>query len=386
MRRAVTVRTRLALWFAALFLAAGAVLIAGMVYSAQKYMFADHGISSEDWQAVQEAERTGGGGAAKALEAERRKRVLQQLRADATKHLLQDAAVGLSTVTMAAGLVGAVMSGRLLRRVRRVTAAARMASDTNLRLRLNLPGPRDEIKELGDTFDAMLGRLAAGIQAQQRFVANASHELRTPLAVARTTVEVTLAKPRATVEQLRAMGEEARESMIRAQRLVDSLLLLARSEQETGHAELDDLGDIVADSVDQIMAEARRGGLSVHCDLQPAPVTGDLALLTRAVANLLENAVRHNHDGGEVRVATGGDGDRVWAEVANTGPDLTTMDTGRLFEPFHRGARTRLDGDGAGLGLSIVAAVVRAHGGTVTAKARPAGGGLTVRLEFPATL
>jgi len=387
------VRTRLALWFGVLFLASGAVIVAGMVYSAQKYMFADYSMPSEDMKAVERTKLAEGETAAKEEQGALIEAGRSRLRADATRHLVEDAAVGLLAVTVMAGLVGAVMSGRLLRRVRRVTAAAKVASDANLGLRLNLPGPRDEIKELGDTFDAMLTRLEAGIQAQRRFVANASHELRTPLAVARTAAEVTLAKPNATVGQLREMGEQARAAMIRAQRLVDSLLVLARSDQDLGPGELDDLADLVAEAVDQVASLARSCEVQVRTELGQAQVRGDVALLGRAVANLVENAVRHNHSGGDVHVATGIRDGWAWATVTNTGADLSTMDVQRLFEPFHRGARTRLDGSdgsdgrsGAGLGLSIVAAVTRAHGGKVSVLARPApeGGGLVVTLELPA--
>ena len=391
MGMALKVRTRLALWFGVLFLAGGAVIVAGMVYSAQKYMFADSDLSSQEMAAVDAVERSEGEAAGKLELGERIAAARARLRADATYHLVQDAALGLLAVTVMSGVVGAVMSGRLLRRVRRVTAAAKAASDTNLGLRLNLPGPRDEIKELADTFDAMLTRLEAGIQAQRRFVANASHELRTPLAVARTATEVTLAKPHATVEQLRTMGEQAHAAMIRAQRLVDSLLLLARSDQDLGTGEVDDLADLVAEAVDQTAALAAAGEVRVRTELGQAPVSGDVALLGRAVANLVENAVRHNHASGEVLVKTGVLGGRSRMTVANTGQDLSTMDVQRFFEPFQRGDRTRLDGDGgagAGLGLSIVAAVARAHGGTVCAEARPLsiGGGLVVTLELPAAL
>jgi signal transduction histidine kinase len=351
-------------------------------------MFAASSIPSWELAEVEKIRFARGDAAAKEAEQVFYEAQRQQLRDDATRHLVQDATAGLAVVTIMAAAVGALMSGRLLRRVRRVTAAAQSANDTNLGVRLNLPGPRDEIKELGDTFDAMLGRLESGIEAQRRFVANASHELRTPLAVARTATEVVLAKPQATAEQLRAMCEEARTAMIRAQRLVDSLLVLARSDQGVKVREVDDLADMVAESIDHIAEVARSGGITIRAELEQAPVEGDVALLERAVANLVENAVAHNHDGGDVVAATGVHNGRAWAEVTNTGADLSMMDIQRLFEPFHRGSRTRLEAGGSGLGLSIVAAVTRAHGGTVAASARMAseGGGLLVRLELPAVL
>jgi signal transduction histidine kinase len=273
----------------------------------------------------------------------------------------------------------------MLARVRQVTEAARSAGESNLHQRLDLPGPRDEIKDLGDTFDAMLARLDEAFAAQRRFVGNASHELRTPLAVTRTAVEVTLAKPDATVPQLRAMGEEVRAAMTRAQQLVESLLVLSRSDQRVDAAEADDLADLAAEALDLAQAQAGARALRVRAELAPAPVRGDLALLSRAVANLLKNAVRHNRAGGEVSVATGADERWSWVTVTNTGPDLSTVDVERLLEPFNRGERTRLGGDAVGLGLSIVQAMARAHAGTIelVPRAAAAGGGLTVTLRLP---
>lgn len=381
----MTVRTRLALWFAMLFLAGGGLVVAGMAYSAQKYLFADNELSAADIVEVRKAEEAAGDAAGKIAADAAMDRIRARQRAEATRRLLEDAAIGLVAVTGMAVCAGVLMSGGLLRRVRRVTVAARAVSEANLGQRLNLPGPRDEIKELGDTFDAMLARLDSGIAAQRRFVANASHELRTPLAVTRAAVEVTLAKPEATVAQLRSMGQEVCVAIERAERLVDSLLVLARSEQDLGTAEPDDLADLAAEALDQTRSHAAGLRLQVRHELAAAPVAGEIALLRRAVANLVENAVRHNHHGGTVRVATGVDAARAWVRVENTGPDMSTVDVERLFEPFQRAERTRLDGDGVGLGLSIVAAVVNAHGGTVTATSRPAvdGGGLAVVLKLP---
>jgi len=312
-------------------------------------------------------------------------RLRDQLRDQTERRLAVDAAVGLVAATVLSAAAGALVSGRLLARVRRVTEAARAATDSNLGQRLNLPGPEDEIKELGDTFDTMLARLDEGLAVQRRFLANASHELRTPLAVTRTAVEVTLAKPDATVAQLRAMGGEVGAAMGRAQRLVDSLLVLARSEQGLAVREPDDLADIAGEAVDHLRPQATANGVQVRVELAAAPVVGDLALLSRAVANLVENAIRYDREGGEVVVATGADGLRSWVRVTNTGPDMSTVDLDRLFEAFQRGERTRLDSDGAGLGLSIVAAVARAHDGSVDARARDrgAGGGLSVTLSLP---
>jgi signal transduction histidine kinase len=372
-------RRRLTLLYGVLFLIAGGLLVAGLVWSVRGSLYADP-TAGDVKQEIDEA-----------LARQDKQAAFEKLRADVRdrtmRQLAQNAGIGLVALTVVSGAAGAVVSGRLLSRVRHVTEAAQAASVSNLGLRLDLPGPRDEIKDLGDTFDAMLARLDGAFEAQRRFVANASHELRTPLAVTRTAVEVTLAKPQATVSQLRAMGEEVRAEMARAQRLVDSLLVLSRSEQRPAGTEVDDLADLAGEALDAVRHEAADRDLKIRSELAPAPVAGDLALLARAVANLVENAVRHNRPGGEVTVRAGADAVRSWVQVSNTGDDLSTMELDRLFEPFNRGARTRLDGNGAGLGLSIVAAVARVHGGSVWAQARPAtaGGGLVMTMHVPGT-
>jgi two-component system, OmpR family, sensor histidine kinase VanS len=308
-----------------------------------------------------------------------------QIRDTAASHLLHDSLKLALLAAAVSALIGWWVAGRTLRRLTAITDAARRASETTLHERLNLPGPADEFKELGDTFDEMLERLDAAFAAQKRFVANASHELRTPLAVTRTAVEVTLAKPAVTDTQWRAMAADVQRSTARAQNLIDGLLTLARSEQAPDPAEEDDLADLAAEALDHTAAPARARALRVEADLAPAPVRGNIALLARAVANLLENAVRHNTDGGTVHVATRADG--LWAQltVENDGAPLDPDDVPLLFEPFHRGPRTRSSDDalaGTGLGLSIVRAVTAAHGGTIDARART-GGGLTVTLRLP---
>jgi signal transduction histidine kinase len=184
------------------------------------------------------------------------------------------------------------------------------------------------------------------------------------------------------------MAAEVVTAMGRAQRLVDSLLLLARSEQPPTTAETEDLADLAHDALDLSRQALRQRGIRMHTGLARAPVRGDVSLLSRAVANLVENAVRHNRDGGQIEIASGTDADVSWVRVTNTGPDMSTTDLTKLFEPFNRGERTRLNHGGAGLGLSIVAAVARSHGGTVSATARPAadGGGLSVLLRLPRNL
>ena len=147
-------------------------------------------------------------------------------------------------------LLGWIMAGRVLRPVHAITAAARRASEENLGERIALAGPEDELKELADTFDAMLGRLDAAFASQRRFVANASHELRTPLTVMRTAIDVTLAKPERTPAQLEAMAAEVRQATGQAERLVEALLTLARSDRGTGPRSVLDLAVLAEDALD----------------------------------------------------------------------------------------------------------------------------------------
>jgi signal transduction histidine kinase len=229
------------------------------------------------------------------------------------------------------------------------------------------------LRELADTFDEMLGRLAAAFDSQRLFVANASHELRTPLTVIRTELEVTLADPDADVAELRRMGEVAQSAAERAQRLVASLLTLATL-QAVGHGGLEvsepvDLAKLVPGVLDAVAAEAKEKDITVESDVSPASTVGDPRLLERLIGNLVENAIRHNVPGGWLRVRTGATAERVWLHVANGGA-------------FRRGGRLRNVTRGAGLGLAIVRLIVEAHQGRLQAAAPPFGG-LAIRIELP---
>jgi signal transduction histidine kinase len=309
------------------------------------------------------------------------------VRDSARGELLRSAGLAFAVVA-AVGVVAAyVLAGRALQPVSRVTSTARRLSEETLDQRISLDGPPDELKELADTFDAMLARLDAAFDSQRRFVANASHELRTPLSVIRTEVDVTLGDPAASTAELRTMGEVVREASIRADRLVDALLVLARSDAQS-RAGLDqrepvDLATLVPAAVAAVAAEASARGLVVSTEVRPAPVEGDPQLLERLVGNLVENAVRHNVDGGWVTVRTGTSAGAFLA-VLNTGPAVPAGEVEELFQPFRRGGTARTGSRGAGLGLSIVRAVAAAHGGAVSAAPRSEGGlEVTVRLPAP---
>ena len=311
----------------------------------------------------------------------------QQLVHSASRELLAKGLVALLAISVV-GVAGAyAVAGRSLRSLHRVTSTARRLGEETLDQRIRYTGTDDEVAELADTFDAMLDRIGEAFEAQKRFVANASHELRTPLAVMRTEIDVTLADDEADVAELRRMGIVVRDASERANGLVDALLVLARSEAQSGGRlgrKLPvDLADGVSAALSAVRVEATRLKLEVVTKLDPAPVVGDPGLLERLAGNLVENAVRYNHLHGRLWVRTSADAEQVCLVVGNTGFEVEQVDVPGLFEPFRRGGRERTGARGSGLGLSIVRAVCDAHGGTVNAVAQP-GGGLEVTVTLPA--
>jgi signal transduction histidine kinase len=297
---------------------------------------------------------------------------------DATlAHLLRYSLLTLTAATLLAGLAGWIVAGRVLRPVHQITQAARTASEHNLSARVSLRGPRDELRELADTFDAMLGRLQAAFESQRRFIANAGHELRTPLTVMRATLDVVLAKPAPTPGELRRMGQDVRAAIDHAERLITALLTLARSDRGLTVHEPVDLATVAEDVLDATDHSDRR----LHASLEPARTSGDPVLLERLVANLVDNALRYNAPGGDLWLTTSTVDGQATLVVANTGPVIAGHALGVLFEPFQR-LQGRTSSDGFGLGLAIVASITAAHHGTVTAQPRP-GGGLTVTVAMP---
>jgi signal transduction histidine kinase len=295
-------------------------------------------------------------------------------------HLLWYSLGTLLVVTLLAALAGWIVAGRVLRPVHRITEAARNASEENLATRLALTGPRDELRELADTFDDMLDRLEAAFVAQRRFIANAGHELRTPLTVMRTAIDVVLAKPDPTSTELIGMGHDVRSAVYHAQALIDALLTLARTDRGRFDDEAVDLATVTEDAIDASAPGA--GAARLHTALAPALTSGDPVLLERLAANLIDNAVRYNVPDGDVWVSTSAAGAQVALTVENTGPPVAADAVGTLFEPFRR-LHERTGDDGFGLGLAIVNSIATAHGGRATAGSRP-GGGLTVTVTMPA--
>ena len=310
------------------------------------------------------------------------KAVRRQLETAALNQIAAQSGAALAAMALVSVGLGWLVAGRVLRPLTAITATARRLEGSTLHERLNLQGPQDELKELADTFDQMLGRLDAAFETQRRFVANASHELRTPLAIARTEVDVALADPDTGREELRAMAARVLEANQRSERLIEGLLTLARSERQLRAREPLDLAAAAADALSVAAPEVARLGLRVSRVLGAAPVAGDRALLERLVANLVENAVRHNRPGGWVEVDTGRSGPLAVVRVANGGPPIPPDQVATLFEPFRRLEADRTGSDrGTGLGLSIVRAVATAHGGRATARALE-GGGLEVTVEL----
>jgi signal transduction histidine kinase len=312
----------------------------------------------------------------------RAQQCLNQQRDMELNQLLTESGVALGIMTVASIGLGWLVAGRVLGKLRTITAAARSISASSLHARLALAGPDDELKELGDTFDGLLARLEGAFGAQRQFVANASHELRTPLARQRTLIEVALADPEPSVAGLQDVCKRVLATGEQQERLIEALLTLALSQRGLDRREPVDLAAVTADVALARRPEAELRGLTISTSLGPAPALGDARLAERLVANLVDNALRHNVAHGIVEVSTA-----TWAghsvlSVSNTGPVIPPDQLARLFRPFQRGGADRTGGDGLGLGLSIVAAIAEAHGAWLQAHALP-GGGLIVRAGFP---
>ena len=298
-------------------------------------------------------------------------------------HLLIFSLVALAVMVVASMALGWVLAGRVLRPLAAITTAARQLSASTLHERLALDGPNDELRELGDTFDELLARLEASFEAQRQFVANASHELRTPLTLERAILEVTLADPSANAESLRAACERVLAIGEQQERMIDSLLTLARSERGLERRE-----PLLLDVLTNELLRERRDGIArrdlrVDSKLERAPTTGDPRLIERLIANLLDNAIHHNSQHGWVTIATAADAGSAVLTVSNSGPVIAPSEAERLFAPFRRyGAERTGNSDRHGLGLSIVSAIATAHGATLAVQPQ-ATGGLRVEVKFP---
>jgi signal transduction histidine kinase len=299
--------------------------------------------------------------------------------------------IALAGAAVLAAAVGWLAADRALRPLRTMTRSARAISASSLHERLSLNASYEEFTELGETLDDLFSRLEASFESQRRFVANASHELRTPLTAERTVLQVALADPDATAQTLRSACEQLLSLGDQQERLIDALLTLATSQQGIDQWELVDIAAITASVVAGRAEEAARRGVRVDAALGPAVAPGDPRLVESMVANLVDNALRHNAAGGSVEVATHMTERLATVSVANTGPAVPAAEIDRLFQPFQQLGADRVGhggdqgsddrGSGHGLGLAIVRAIAVAHGAALSARARPEGG-LAIEVGF----
>jgi two-component system sensor histidine kinase VanS len=380
-----TIRTRLTLIYGGLFSAAGTALLA-IVYllmSSSTYQFGNAvppapGVLHQGDAAS--SPNPGAYSGVPAAPAVGHSTISSE--SDLLHGLLQASALAMLVGTVAALGLGWFVAGRALRPMSRITAAAAGIAARNLHERVGLTGPDDEVKELADTFDGMLARLEAAFDTQRRFAANASHELLTPLATSRVILQLAAARPDAC--DVTALTGKLLAANRRSEQIVEALLTLARADHGAVQRRSTDLAVVLGEAVERTSAEAARLGVTVHTDLAPAVLPADPALLGQLADNMLHNAIRHNHPGGQVTatVDTSPSGTSTLT-VSNTGPQVDPDTVDRLFEPFFRlDARTNLSGrSGHGLGMAIIRAVTEAHDGTVTAHPNP-DGGLTVTTTF----
>jgi signal transduction histidine kinase len=316
----------------------------------------------------------------------------QQLQAQAAHqhatemhHLLVSSGIALAIATVLSVVLGWLIAGRVLRPLRTMTAATQRISDHNLHERLAIAGPDDELTRLGNTIDDLLARLERAFDAQRRFVANASHELRTPLTMMRTALDVATRKSVPPAPGVTMLAGKIRLGLDRADRLVEDFLTLARAQHDgISEAEAVALDGLVSGALAEHETNITAMALSVEQDENAAHARGSEALLSHLVHNLIDNAIRHNHPGGWIRVATRADTRAARLVVENSGPALDQHDVGDLVRPFRRVVpdRTNADATGFGIGLSIVAAIVTAHDGTLDLHALP-DGGLRVTVTLP---
>ncbi len=368
-----TIRVRLAVLVFVVFIASGAVLLSVTIFV---------------WQG-----RTGSTSVSVGVPAPGQSPSLHRT-VSVTQHgsdqhqLLIAAAIALAIMAVLSIALSWLIAERLLRPLRKITATTKVISATNLHERLNLTGPDDELKELADTFDELLARLERSFEFERQFVANASHELRTPLAGMRTSLEVAIAKPGPVPPRFQTLADRLGRELDHAERLLESFLTLAHTQQGpvVDQATLS-LADLARLALQRRAGAISALGLAVEQRQQPdARVTGSETLLSRMVENVIDNAINHNQPGGWVRLTTTTEGQLARLVVENGGPIIDPEEVKQLTQPFRRiGAERTGQDKGAGLGLAIIVAITRVHGGTLDLQART-GGGLRVEITLPLTV
>jgi len=378
----LSIRTRLTAWYGGLFALAGtALLVTNYLLVAAALPTADSFVAA---QAVETLPAYGteplGTVPDSGLQTTDAITTVEDYRASALSTLLVQSAVALVITVVLAVWLGWLMASRVLRPLHSITNTAHQLGADNLNRRINHEGPDDELKDLAETFDGMLDRLAGAFDSQKRFVANASHELRTPLAVQRTLIEVAMGAPDASPELTR-LGNHLLDTNLRSERLIDGLLLLARSDRGLSSREPVRLHEVVADVVESCSEPASSRHVDVRVSSARRVVVGDPVLLSHLVSNLVRNAILYNRPGGTVDVEIGSE---PALRVVNTGEPIPAEVVPGLFEPFRRLRTERLVSEGTGLGLSLVRSIAAAHDGSVTARPN-AGGGLLLEVNLPVT-
>lgn len=376
-----TIRAKITVTYAALFLVTGAVLLVlmyVMLSSALEPPKKDYKDVKPPYNTEQQAPNS------KEEWEERIDWEKEQQREEALRLVKITAAIALGIAFLGALGIGWIFAGRMLRPVIDITEHARELSESTLDKRINLQGPDDELKRLADTIDDMANRLESSFDSQKRFAAQASHELRTPLAIIGGEADIALADEDAA-ERERAMARTIRQQVDRSQRLVEGLLVLARSDANVIHREQIDLADLAGDSIEEVIPLADRSQLDIDLDLASAPIYGDNVLIHSLFLNLYINAIQYNRESGWIRVRVWSEGELSHVRVENSGNEITASEMERLFKPFQRGQgldqEDRRQG-GFGLGMAIIRSVTAAHNGEIVAVPRD-GGGLDITVKFP---
>ncbi|MFC0107806.1 sensor histidine kinase [Kibdelosporangium aridum] len=370
----MTVRARIALLYGALFLVGGLVLVSAVYLLVRNDLTTQ--LSAAVTRVIPPEGPVTGATRGPSVHLGNTDEIAKISQETVLAKLLVVSLLALALLVVLAAVAGWWISGRVLRPVHRMSELARRLSSDTLHERIALKGPQDELKELADTLDGLLSRLQAAFESRRRFIANASHELRTPLTVQRVAAQVGLSD--VTAEQHVHAREQILTANRRSERLIDGLLVLARSDLAMAQRKPVPLQDVVKSELAQHTRWATANDITVHTRLDDCFVQGDPVLLPQLVGNLVRNAIEHNTRPGEIEVST----DRAGRlRISNTGPIIAPEHLPALFEPFTRGDERTARGEGSGLGLSIVQSIVQAHEADLVVHARD-GGGLDVEVSL----
>ena len=297
--------------------------------------------------------------------------------ANVTTSVVRLTCAGLAVIVFLAALGSCVIIGRSLRPLRRITESAREITDgSDLSRRIQLSPGRDEVHELADTFNDMMGRLERSFDAERQFTSDASHELRTPVTVILAECEMAEKMPEDT-EAVQESVTEIHKQARKMSELIGKLLAYTRLEQGTRRIDREelDLSGLVEDVCEEQRTVAARN-IRIECETShDVLVNGDVALLISLVQNLVTNAVKYGKDGGHVWVKVYSEGSKACVSVRDDGIGIGEEDLACIWNRFYQADRSRSDESrGIGLGLSLAQQIARLHGGRITASSRPGEG------------